>query len=288
MKYSFIVIITLAIYSCTSNSISNPEIKSPRKLYDDSANYITVNKNTYDSLGYLINEIVYYPYKRGIYLDTSINETMYKYDSEGNLIKALRVTSMRSDSNLTVYGYNENNKKIFKIRIKLPFDTIEYTSTSYYDSGYFKVTEILKLKKDPYARNPTNLPFDTSRVIILKKYVDSLQVVEKTFTKEANYTTLKGWLKFDYNSSNQIIKKTYFNAKGDSINWRVYDYENGHVKRTDFFINKGEVVTSSIYDSNGFLKWIINKKTLSNRTDTSFAECDTNGNVIVLKYNSSY
>jgi hypothetical protein len=287
MKYTFLILLALTIYSCSNKVIEDTEQASARKLFDDSFNYMSVTRNSYDSLGLLISEINYYPHKQGIYLDTSISKTKHEYDTKGNLIKSLRVSSNLSDSTLTTYVYNENQEKVKQVKVKLPSDTTEIITRSYYTSDNTTVTEVLKLKKDPFARHSTNLPYDTNKTVIQKKFIDSTLIERLLFSQEEKHKKLTNRTVYHYDLSNQIIKKTSFNSEGDSVNWRIYAYENSLLKRTDFFIRKGEIIVSSIYDSNGFIKWVINKNTSTNKSDTSFLSCDTSGNVLEMKWSSN-
>jgi hypothetical protein len=214
---NFSIIIFVFVISCKNKDIEAPKYKNPEKCLLQLTNYYSngkkeyrYEKNIYDNNGYLIKHIYvnddypdekwYYKYEndnKGLniksysYANGSlVSYSNLSYDDLGNLIKAIGYDKNNVELSLTIFTYNNANKRTsFKIfeKDKLTF-SVEYK----YDSN----NNLLEVSNN-YNYKTTYI-YDSANNLLQEK---------------STYTGGEQTITYRYDNKNRIIEKQILNAK---------------------------------------------------------------------------
>jgi hypothetical protein len=284
MRQLILIILLLIIYSCQTSIKTNPANKGSKTLYDDKKDYETLIFTKYNADNLVIEDKVFSPHSRGIYLDTIVATTQYFYDNNKNLKEKLRINETFRDTTKTIYIYNDNNKLILEIEVEHLKDTVLIVKNDYFEEDGFTIIKKLKLEKDRFSRDNNNeIPFDTTITLTKEKYSDSLIIKEINYSVNNGNAEFNDSINYKYNSNGNLVKWFTIDKNGDITSWKDIEYRDEKKVKDNLYIDKGNHLISEIYDSLGFIDKILNFNYITGEIDTVQLKCDKNGNVIFMK-----
>ncbi len=284
MRYILLFILVLIFLSCQTTNKTNKNSNDQKALYDESVDYETLMYTKYNSANLIIEDKVYSPYSRGIYLDTIVATTSYFYDNKKNLKEKLRINETFKDTTKTIYLYDIHNQLILEIKIKHRLDTVLIIKKDHFKEDGFTVIKTMQLQKDPLTEDNSTIPFDTTYEISKERYSDSLIITKVNYSISNGNPDFKDSIIYKYNDQGNLIKRFTVDKIGDTISWENIEYLGKKRIKNDLFIDKGNHLISETYDSLGYLDKIINIDLTTNVRDTSFHTCDDKGNVVFSKW----
>lgn len=284
MRHLLLINLMFILSSCPTTNKTNKSSNDLKVRYDESVEYETLVYTQYNSDNLTIEDKVYSPYSRGIYLDTIVSTTNYFYDNNQNLLEKLVIVEAFQDTTKIIYSYDIHDQLISEVKIENNSDTVLIRKKEYLKEDEFIIVKSIQLQKEPFTREKSTIPFDTTFTISKERYSDSLITTRINYLISNGNIEIEDSIIYTYNDKGNLIKTFTIDKNGDTISWNDIEYQ-GEIKiRDDFYIHKGNYLISQIYDSLGHLHIIINIDFATNDRDTSFHKCDEKGNVVFSKW----
>lgn len=216
--------------------------------------------------------------------------TKYEYYPKSGKLKRKIVLSnpskQNSDSMITTYKYDHEERLIREVTIDYSGDTTEIFKKRYYDSNdeIEKVEEFL-IKENIYSSNKeVRKQYDTSKTLKKIAYNDTLRrKIEYFNIQNGNKTYIKTTY-YEYLPNGKEKINYTLDANNDTISFVKNKYDGAKIKRKVYINKKSGSISKSIYDEQGCINKIISIDKKKGEKDTTFYKCNEKGKVVEEKW----